>query len=176
MPEIKLIITGPPGAGKTTAIEAISETPPVRTDTRTTDDLSSVKDETTVAMDFGEITLESGEKVFLYGTPGQRRFEFMWKILVEGGLGLIILVDCSRPDPIDDLKMYLENFSDFIERTGVVVGITRTSEPDAPELTEFYECLESNDRVFPILDVDIREREDVALLINALVSTLEFSR
>lgn len=176
MSEVKLIITGPPGAGKTTAIAAISETPPVRTDTQTTDDLSSVKEETTVAMDFGEITLEDGQKVFLYGTPGQRRFEFMWKILVEGGLGLIILVDCSRPQPVDDLRMYLENFSEFIEKTGVVVGITRTESLESPRLPEFYDCLEATGRIFPIFEVDIRERDDVALLINALVSTLEFSQ
>lgn len=176
MSEVKLIITGPPGAGKTTAIAAISETPPVRTDTLTTDDLSSVKEETTVAMDFGEITLEDGQKVFLYGTPGQKRFEFMWKILVEGGLGLIVLVDCSRPQPVDDLQMYLENFSDFIEKTGVVVGITRTDSPDSPPLTAFYDCIESTGRTYPMFEVDIRQRDDVAFLINALVSTLEFSQ
>lgn len=176
MSEIKLIITGPPGAGKTTAIAAISETAPVRTDTHTTDDLAAVKDQTTVAMDFGELTLDDGQKVFLYGTPGQRRFEFMWKILVEGGLGLIILVDCSRPDPLADLHMYLDNFADFIKQTSVVVGLTRTDHPDAPAVSEFYSSIESSGRVLPILEVDIREREDVALLINALVSTLEFSR
>lgn len=175
MSELKLIITGPPGAGKTTAIAAISETPPVRTDTQTTDDLSSVKDQTTVAMDFGEITLDDDQKVFIYGTPGQRRFEFMWKILVEGGLGLIILADCSRPDPLDDLKMYLENFADFIEKTSVVIGVTRSTEPGAPPLEAFYDCLESTGRTFPIFEVDIRERDDVALLIDALISTLEFS-
>jgi len=174
--ELKLIITGPAGAGKTTAIASISETPPVRTDTRTTDDLSSVKEETTVAMDFGEITLGDGQKVFLYGTPGQKRFEFMWKILVEGSLGLIILVDCSRPEPLDDLTMYLENFSDFIEKTGVVVGITKTDGANVPEISDFYNCLESTGRTFPMFEVDIRKREDVALLINALVSTLEFSQ
>lgn len=175
MSELKLIITGPPGAGKTTAISAISETPPVRTDAKTTDDLSSVKEETTVAMDFGEITLGDGQKVFLYGTPGQRRFEFMWKILVEGGLGLIILVDCSRPEPLADLSMYLDNFSDFIKKTSVVVGITRSDEPGAPPIESFYDCIESTGRTFPILEVDIRETDDVALLINALISTLEFS-
>lgn len=176
MSAIKLIITGPPGAGKTTAISAISEVPPVRTDKKATDELSSVKEETTVAMDFGEITLSDGQKVFLYGTPGQKRFEFMWKILVDGGLGLIILVDCSRPDPIEDLKIYLENFSEFIEQTGVVVGITRIDPPNTPSVDDFYRILESTGRLFPAFEVDIRQREDVSLLIEALVSTLEFSR
>ena len=175
MPELKLIITGPPGAGKTTAIAAISETDPVRTDTATTDELSSTKAETTVAMDFGELTLDDGQKVFLYGTPGQQRFDFMWKILVQGGLGLIILVDCSRPQPLDDLNLYLDTFAEFIAQTGVVIGITRRGDPGAPDLDRFYECLEPTGRTFPMFEVDIRQRDDVALLIEALISTLEFS-
>jgi len=173
--EIKLIITGTPGAGKTTAIAAISETPPVRTDTATTDDLAEVKDVTTVAMDFGELTLDDGQKVFLYGTPGQQRFEFMWKILVQGGLGLIILVDCSRPDPLADLDMYLENFADFIHQTGVVVGVTRRDQSATPSLDEFYERLEAWGRVFPVFEVDVRQKDDVSLMISALISTLEFA-
>lgn len=175
MAELKLIITGTPGAGKTTAIGAISETPPVVTDTSTTDDLAEVKDVTTVAMDFGELTLDDGQKVFIYGTPGQRRFEFMWKILVQGGLGLIILVDCSRPDPVEDLRIYLKNFEDFIRDTGMVIGLTRRDGGQGPSLDEFYTALENWGTVFPILEVDVREREDVSLLINALVSTLEFA-
>lgn len=175
MSEIKLIITGTPGAGKTTAIGAISETPPVKTDTATTDDLASVKEVTTVAMDFGEITLDDGQKVFIYGTPGQRRFEFMWKILVEGGLGLIILVDCSREDPLADLDMYLENFADFIERTSVVIGVTRRDLSETPSLDDFYERIEGWGRVFPVMEIDAREAEDVSLLVNALISSLEFT-
>lgn len=175
MSEIKLIITGTPGAGKTTAIAAISETPPVRTDQATTDDLADLKEETTVAMDFGDLTLEDGQKVFLYGTPGQRRFEFMWKILVQGGLGLILLVDCSRDDPLADMDMYLENFADFIEETGVVIGLTRRDECESPDLDDFYERLDRWGTVFPILEVDVRKREDVSMMINALISTIEFA-
>jgi len=175
VPELKLIITGPPGAGKTTAIAAISETDPVRTDTQTTDELADRKAETTVAMDFGELTLVDGQKVFLYGTPGQQRFDFMWKILTEGGLGLIILLDGSGKAPLDDLRLYMETFANFIRDTGVVIGLTRGDSQTAPSLEQFYECLESTGRTFPIFDVDIRKREDVALLIEALISTLEHS-
>ncbi|TDT37704.1 hypothetical protein DES49_2661 [Halospina denitrificans] len=175
MAQLKFIITGSPGAGKTTAITAISETPPVRTDEATTDSLASSKSETTVAMDFGELTLEGGEKVFLYGTPGQRRFEFMWKIIAQGGLGLIVLVDCTREDPLADMEMYLENFSDFIGETSVVIGVTRSDAPGAPSLDDFYNRLQDSDRLFPILDVDPREADDVSLLINALISSLEYT-
>lgn len=175
MSEIKIIITGTPGAGKTTAIAAISETPPVRTDTATTDELSEVKEQTTVAMDFGELTLEDDQKVFIYGTPGQRRFEFMWKILVQGGLGLIILVDCTREDPIADMNMYLENFADFIAETGAVIGLVKRDLEDMPSLDEFYQALNQQGLMFPVFEVDVREQGDVALMIDALVSLLEFS-
>lgn len=175
MSQLKFIITGSPGAGKTTAIAAISETPPVRTDECTTDSLSATKSETTVAMDFGELTLEGGEKVYLYGTPGQRRFEFMWKILTQGGLGLILLVDCTREDPLADMDMYLENFSDFIAQTSVVIGITRSETQGAPSLDDFYDRLEKAGRLFPILEIDPREASDVALMISALVSSLEYT-
>lgn len=175
MSQLKFIITGSPGVGKTTAIGAISEVPPVRTDESTTDSLSAIKSETTVAMDFGELTLEGGDKVFLYGTPGQRRFEFMWKILAEGGLGLILLVDCTRDDPLGDMDMYLENFSEFIAKTSVVVGLTRSDSPEVPSLDQFYDRLEETGRLFPILEIDPRESSDVALMISALVSSLEYT-
>lgn len=125
MAQLKFIFTGTPGAGKTTAISAISDFPPVSTDAFATDELSDIKEQTTVAMDFGELTLESGERIGLYGTPGQDRFRHMWEILIRGGLGLIILIDNSRPDPLFDLKIYLDNFRQFILETGAVIGITR---------------------------------------------------
>ncbi|SFM35804.1 GTP-binding protein [Marinobacter zhejiangensis] len=175
MSEIKVIITGTPGAGKTTAIAAISEVPPVRTDTATTDELADVKSETTVAMDFGELTLEDGQKVFLYGTPGQQRFEFMWKILVQGGLGLIVLVDCTRADPIADMGMYLDNFADFVAETGAVIGLVKRDVNDTPAVDDFYQALSQRGLMFPVLEVDVREQGDVSLMIEALVSLLEFA-
>jgi DNA polymerase III delta prime subunit len=94
---LKLLFAGPTGAGKTTAIAAISDFPPVSTDVAATDEVASMKEATTVAMDYGEITLAEGQKVFLYGTPGQQRFDFMWKIcaeVIEGvseGLGCAVI-------------------------------------------------------------------------------------
>lgn len=173
MSQIKLIFTGPPGAGKTTAIATISEFPPVSTDVFATDELADVKERTTVAMDFGEITLEDGQKVRLYGTPGQKRFDFMWEILVQGGLGLVLLIDNRRADPINDLAEYLDNFSNFITETAVVIGVTGTDEKVQPSLDDYYQALEQRGQMYPIFTVDARNRDDVLMMLDVLLTCLE---
>ena len=86
---LKLVVSGPVGAGKTTFIQSLSEIPVVDTDEIATEDIG--KEKTTVAMDFGMFTLD-GIPMFMFGTPGQDRFDFMWEVLCEGALGLILLV------------------------------------------------------------------------------------
>lgn len=175
MPQLKFIFTGTPGAGKTTAIAAISDYPPVSTDALVTDDLIEVKEGTTVAMDFGELTLDSGERIGLYGTPGQERFRHMWEILINGGLGLIILVDNSRPDPIADLKIYLDNFKQFILDTGAVIGITRSDLNPKIGLQNYQDFLEKEGWVLPIFEADARSKDDVLLLLDMLMATVEMN-
>lgn len=175
MKQIKFIFTGPPGAGKTTAIATISEFPPVSTDVFSTDSLAKVKEKTTVAMDFGQITLDNGQKIGLYGTPGQERFKFMWEILVKGGLGLIVLIDNRRSNPLDDLEIYLDNFADFIDKTDAVIGITCSDVKDTPTLDDYQEVLQKRGQIFPAFNIDARNKEDVLLLLNALLTCLEIS-
>ena len=110
----KIIFTGPVGAGKTTAIGAISEEPPVGTDVPCTDESKAIKQNTTVAMDYSYIELEDGKRVHLYGTPGQERFNFMWNILSKGGLGLVLLVNNDHPDPVGQMEFYLDAFKKAI--------------------------------------------------------------
>ena len=170
----KFIFTGPPGVGKTTAIATVSEIPLIGTDMQTTDQLSEIKKTTTVALDYGQITLEDGQVIRLYGTPGQERFEFMWRIIVKGGLGLIILIDNSRDDPLADLEIYLNNFSDFIASTAAVIGVTRMNEANTSELDSYIEFLMRRGEIHPIFEVDIRQQDDVLILLDALLSCLEF--
>lgn len=177
MTQPKFIFAGPPGVGKSTAIATISDVPPLMTDVDTTDDLAAVKAKTTVAMDYGELKLEDGTTIRLYGTPGQKRFEFMWRILLEGALGLIILVDNSRPDPMSDLYQYLEDFASFTKdgNGALVIGVTRSVESPQPGIDDYTDLLMRRDLICPIFEVDMREKQDVLLLMDALLATLELA-
>jgi signal recognition particle receptor subunit beta len=93
---VKMVISGAVNAGKTEFIKSISEIEVVSTERRATDDTKLIKKETTVAMDFGRIAIADDLVLHLFGTPGQKRFDFMWEILSEGMLGLVILVDSTR--------------------------------------------------------------------------------
>ncbi|BCX89455.1 conserved hypothetical protein [Methylomarinovum tepidoasis] len=165
----KLIFTGPVGAGKTTAIASISDTPPVRTDACATDMTLARKPETTVALDYGVLRLDDGSKLHLYGTPGQERFDFMWEILIRGGIGLVLLLDNTRPDPFQDMRFFLQRFRSFIDATGVVVGVTRMDLKAAPPLESYHKSLEQLGLRAPVLEIDARRREDVALLVQTLL-------
>ncbi len=169
----KIIFTGPVGAGKTTAIASISDSAIICTNEKATDMTREMKQSTTVAMDYGVMALEGGERLHLYGTPGQERFNFMWDILVEGGIGLILLLNNNRPDPFKDLRFFLDSFSEFIGNTHVAIGITRMDEANTPTIMDYHEELKSHDRKYPIFEVDARERVDVSLLIEALLYSLD---
>ncbi len=171
--EYKLIFTGSMGAGKTTAIAAISEIAPVRTDVLNTDLAGSSKATTTTALDYGEVTLSGGDKLRLYGTPGQARFDFMWKILGEGALGVIVLVDNTRPDPIADMRGYLSAFREIVSGSRAVVGIGRTDTHPLPALEAFHAASVEFGLTTPILSIDVRRREDVLLLVDVLLHQIE---
>ncbi len=171
--EYKLIFTGSMGVGKTTAIAAISEIAPVSTDVQNSDLATSNKATTTTALDYGEVTLDGGDKLRLYGTPGQARFDFMWKILGVGALGVVILVDNSRPDPVADLREYLHAFTEIVHGSRAVIGIGRTDTHEYPAIDDYHAAIASLGLPIPVLSVDVRRREDVLLLLDILFHQIE---
>lgn len=171
--EAKIVFIGPVGAGKTTAIRALSDFEPISTDVVASDETALTKETTTVGMDYGELQIDDTLVLRLYGTPGQRRFSHMWSILSQGALGFIILVDNSRRLPMSDLGVYLDNFQPYIAESGAVIAVTRTDIAAQPDLDAYHKFLKDRGEMYPIMTADVRRKEDVLLLLDTLLTGLE---
>ena len=176
MAELKIVITGCMGAGKTTAINSISDTPLIATDVDTTDEARLEKDTTTVAMDYGTLTIDDDRVVYLYGTPGQERFAHMWEILAQGALGIVILLNHRREDPLADLEIYLENFQQAIANSTAVIGITHVDESgdtDSTAVTAYYDYMARRGLDYPIFPIDARAGAQVRVMIEAMAAMIQ---
>lgn len=170
--EYKLLFAGPMGAGKTTAIGAISDSAPIATEALNSDRAQHQKASTTVGFDYGEVALEGSDRLRLYGMPGQDRFDFMWRMASEGALGIVVLLDNTRPDPTADLAQYVNAFRALADTSAAVVGIGRLDEGHTP-LDAYSDWLVANGLNLPVFSVDVRRRDDVLLLLDALLNQIE---
>ena len=124
-------------------------------------------------MDYGVMNLVNGDRVRLYGTPGQERFDFMWEILTENALGLVLLLDGSVPDPVADLKAYTAAFKTFIDKTALVVGITHSSIGDLTVRPAVASAMQALNLPATVMTVDARERADMVTLVKTLLYSLD---
>lgn len=170
----KFVVAGGFGVGKTTFVGAISEIPPLRTEEHLTeaaadiDDVSlvSTKTSTTVAMDFGRINVSDSLMIYLFGTPGQMRFSFMWDTIVDGALGAVVLIDPRRLD---------ESYGsiDYFEQRELPFVVAQNHFPDADMLSQAelrdYLAIEGS---IPVTSVNATDRESVKNSITFLIDHL----
>lgn len=172
MHAVKMVVTGPFGAGKTQFINTISEIKVVSTDRKVSDETRAVKSHTTVAMDFGRITVDESLVLYLFGTPGQKRFDFMWEILSEGMLGFVVVVDSVRPETFREARTILDTFRSYAN-TPYVVAANKQDVADAwsPEDLRIALRIDPSVKALPCVATD---RESVkAVLLELLYSVLE---
>ncbi|RLD09061.1 MAG: GTP-binding protein [Chloroflexota bacterium] len=122
MQTVKMVVTGPFSSGKTQFIQTVSEIDVVATERKISSESERIKETTTVAMDFGRITVDDDLVLYLFGTPGQKRFDFMWEILSEGMLGFVVMVDSSRPETFREARRILETFRAYAPTPYVVTA------------------------------------------------------
>lgn len=172
MQAVKMVITGPFSAGKTAFIGAVSEIDVVKTERKISSSAERIKETTTVAMDFGRITVDDDLVLYLFGTPGQRRFDFMWEILSEGMLGFVVLVDSTKPETFREAKRILETFQSYAS-TPYVVAANKQDSEDAwpPEDMRIILRLDESVKVLPCVALQKESVKNV--LLELLYSILE---
>ncbi|MEU7477710.1 ATP/GTP-binding protein [Lentzea sp. NPDC042327] len=168
---VKIVIAGGFGTGKTTMVSSVSEIPPLKTEELLTeagvhvDDLAGIegKNTTTVALDFGRITINASVVLYLFGTPGQNRFWFMWDELAHGAIGAVVLVDTRRLD---------SSFPsiDFFEHRGVpfIVAVNCFDGGQLYTVDEVRHALDLDDAI-PVLLCDARDRESSKAVLVGLI-------
>lgn len=166
---LKIVFVGNVGSGKTTALSLISETPIISTEAKATEhDALHRKATTTVGLEYG-ITHINGTKLHIYGTPGQRRFDFMATIACKGLAGMVILIDNGHPQPLAELKYFLQFHRDYLKNHPAIVGITHYDDDDtATYLIEYHNCVFESGFSCPVMLLDARQKDQVSKLVKKL--------
>lgn len=165
---IKVVITGSVGAGKTTAIHAVSEKAPVTTETTPSDEIKKLKSTTTTTMDYGSY-IHLGKKIHVYGTPGQKRFGFMSGVLTVGARALIILITNNQDKPLEELAYYLENNQEFLLKNPAIIGVTHLDVNKKHKISIYTEYMESQSIKWLVVPIDARKKKDVLKIIDQVI-------
>ncbi len=175
MQTVKMVVTGPFNSGKTAFIQSVSEIDVVSTERKISTEAERIKETTTVAMDFGRITVDDDLVLYLFGTPGQKRFDFMWEILAEGMLGFVVMVDSARPETFREARGILQTFRAYAP-TPYVVAANKQDLDDAWEVDDLRIALGLDSKI-KMLPCVANDRDQVkSVLLELLYSILEESK
>ncbi len=170
----KLVFVGEMGAGKTTAIRSISDMEPISTEMPISDEdalqVSQDKTHTTVALDYSSIELGDGELLHVYGVPGQAYLDFMWPIVSEGAIGVIVLVSALNPRALPSTLTLLERFRALAPEACFAVGVTCQDQVPSFAFAALRDGLAAAGHRLPVMWVDAREAMQVDFLVKALLS------
>jgi len=172
MQTVKMVVTGPFNSGKTEFIQSVSEIDVVSTDRRISSiGERSIKEITTVAMDFGRITVDDDLVLYLFGTPGQKRFDFMWEILSEGMLGFVVMVDSTRPETFREARFILETFRAYAP-TPYVVAANKQDQDEVWDSIDIRHALRLDPKVKLLPCVATSKESVKQVLLELLYSIL----
>lgn len=172
MQAVKIVITGAYSAGKTSFIRSISDIDIVSTEYEVTDpEERLLKGETTIALDFGTIAINEEVTLYLFGTPGQDRFDFMWEVLSVGCLGYVVMVDSCRPAHLLETQRLMERFAEITDAP-FVVAANKQDDPAALPMSYLRRRLKIPYEV-PMFPCMARDRESVKAVLMGLLTHIE---
>lgn len=164
MADFSFVVTGPDGAGKEAVIKSLSDV-----------FVAPEMDDTVNGLSYGQVRLSNQLSINLYATTGQERSRKCWESIAEDALGLIVLLDNTRPDPISDLSISVQNFAELIQRTAFVVGVSNLDKASHFSLQDYSTFLQYIGLQGPVLEVIPSKRKDAATLMDLLMAELEYA-
>ncbi len=169
----KLVFAGPVGAGKTTAIRSLSDCAPVSTEMPLIDGAMGDKTTTTVALDFAPVLLDDGTPLHLYGLPGQTHFSHMRPLVLEGAIGVIVVLPGDSATISDDCEHWVRSIREIAADAGLVIGITRTDLSRGFRMDIVRQAVRRCGPPIPVFTFDARDREQTSHLVRALLLSLD---
>lgn len=168
MKQIKIVVAGSYGAGKTCFINTASEIETVSTEVDLKDQ-SGIKKTTTVAMDYGRLTLNDSTQLNLFGTPGQEYFDFMWETLARGMKGMVFVVDSSDVDSLGSARDMLHSFDSSIP---LVIAANKQNYPDPVSIDDIRQHLQVKNNI-PVIPCAAIEKESVLAVLDILTDSID---
>lgn len=166
---VKLVLAGPVGAGKSTALRALADSDPVSTEMPLLDGPMGDKTTTTVALDFATVWLEDETPLFVYGLPGQAHFAFMRHIVLEGALGVVLVLNAADADCVEQCSEWLTSLREIAPGVAIVIGLTHADQAPEFSLGAIRQLLRGRGERLPVFTFDAREREETTQLVRALL-------